>query len=217
MAGPSGSTEVPLDEPQQPFSFGDFTKPSDFHGTIFWPQQWGDAGASNQVIAQIYLTFSFIRVRILAVIPTTVDTNFEITQFQNFKWTGMQNQGQDNDATSRLCESTPNSTPGNDPLTATSSVEHEVSSAVHSSESSTEESESRTGSQETSDLPTETERIEHEADITVVNEDESRDSFSRNFESSSSDESENIDPISGSKSDPSDQSEQEDQNENSDH
>ena len=120
----------------------------------------------------------------------------------------MQNQGQDNDATSRLCESTPNSTPGNDPLTATSSVEHEVSSAVHSSESSTEESESRTGSQETADnMPTETERIEHEADITVVNEDESRDSFSRNFESSSSDESENIDPISGSKSDPSDQSE----------
>ena len=118
----------------------------------------------------------------------------------------MQNQGQDNDATSRLCESTPNSTPGNDPLTATSSVEHEVSSAVHSSESSTEESESRTGSQETTE-PTETERIEHEADITVVNEDESRDSFSRNFESSSSDESENIDPISGSKSDPSDQSE----------
>jgi len=50
LAGPSGGTEVPLDEPQQPFSFGDFTKPSDFHGTIFWPQQWGDAGASNQVI-----------------------------------------------------------------------------------------------------------------------------------------------------------------------
>ena len=51
MAGPSGGPEVPLDEPQQPFSFGDFTKPSDFHGTIFWPQQWGDAGASNQVIS----------------------------------------------------------------------------------------------------------------------------------------------------------------------
>ena len=50
LAGPSGGTEVPLDEPQQPFSFGDFTKPSDFHGTIFWPQQWGDAGSSNQVI-----------------------------------------------------------------------------------------------------------------------------------------------------------------------
>jgi len=179
LAGPSGGPEVPLDEPQQPFSFGDFTKPSDFHGTIFWPQQWGDAGASNQ-------------------------------------WTGMQNQVQDSDATSRLCESTPNSTLGNDPLTATSSVEHEISSAVHSSESSTEESESKTESSKEATEPTETERIEHEADITVVNEDESRDSFSRNFESSSSDECENIDPISGSKSDPSDQSETEQDDQNSD-
>jgi len=168
------------------------------------------------MLTQIYLTFCFIRVRILAVISTTIFIILKSLNFNFFKWTGMQNQGQDNDATSRLCESTPNSTPGNDPLTATSSVEHEVSSAVHSSESSTEESESRTGSSQDTTEPTETERIEHEADITVVNEDESRDSFSRNFESSSSDESENIDPISGSKSDPSDQSETEQDDQNSD-
>ena len=48
-SGPVPNPEVPIDEPQQPFSFGDFTKPSDYHGTVFWPQQWTDQTSSNQV------------------------------------------------------------------------------------------------------------------------------------------------------------------------
>ena len=50
QTSPSTNAEVPIDEPQQPFSFGDFTKPSDYHGTVFWPQQWTEPGpSSNQV------------------------------------------------------------------------------------------------------------------------------------------------------------------------
>jgi len=44
----TNANEVPIDEPQQPFSFGDFTKPSDYAGTVFWPQQWTEPGPSSQ-------------------------------------------------------------------------------------------------------------------------------------------------------------------------
>merc|ERR1711935_791281 len=44
----TNANEVPIDEPQQSFSFGDFTKPSDYAGTVFWPQQWTEPGPSSQ-------------------------------------------------------------------------------------------------------------------------------------------------------------------------
>ncbi|CAG5109729.1 Oidioi.mRNA.OKI2018_I69.chr2.g4228.t1.cds [Oikopleura dioica] len=37
---PSSSSEVRTGDVQQPYSFGDFTKPSDFQGAIYLPQQW---------------------------------------------------------------------------------------------------------------------------------------------------------------------------------
>ena len=50
---PPTQPEVPMDEPQQPFSFGDFTRPSDFQGTIYWPQQWNQQGNSVQSVSQV--------------------------------------------------------------------------------------------------------------------------------------------------------------------
>ena len=59
MQTPPVQPEVPLDEPQQPYSFGDFTRPSDFQGTIYWPQQWD----SNQVSQPVSTIWTFISLK----------------------------------------------------------------------------------------------------------------------------------------------------------
>ena len=46
-----------MEEPQQPFSFGDLTTPSDFQGTIYWPTNWY---AQNQIRQNQVILFLFI-------------------------------------------------------------------------------------------------------------------------------------------------------------
>jgi len=65
---PTQPPEVPIDEPQQPFSFGDFTRPSDFQGTIYWPQQWDHQSPGSQVS----LFFLFLEIKSPEILNITV-------------------------------------------------------------------------------------------------------------------------------------------------